>query len=86
MGEKFGFQQRFSPEYLTAMDLVKSGRIGEIKMMMSYWILGGTPPKTAPESLPPQDEKIRRWGSWMERSPAGRSAHGRPAKISGKRN
>ncbi|HEY2011980.1 MAG TPA: Gfo/Idh/MocA family oxidoreductase [Bryobacteraceae bacterium] len=65
---QFGFQQRFSPEYLTAMDIVKSGKIGEIKMMMSYWILGGVPPKTAPESLPPQDEKIRRWGSWMDRS------------------
>jgi len=65
---QFGFQQRFSPEYLTAMELAKSGKVGPIKMMMSYWVLGGTPPKPFKPNLPAEDEKIRMWGSWMERS------------------
>ena len=66
---QFGFQQRFSPEYLTAMDYYKSGKVGEIKMMMSYWNLGGTPPKPATAgSQPTAEEKIRRWGSWMAQS------------------
>lgn len=66
---QFGFQQRFSPEYLTAMDLLKSGKIGEMKMMMSYWVLGGTPPKSFNQpNLPPEDEKVRRWGQWMAQS------------------
>ena len=67
---QFGLQQRFSPEYLTAMEYAKSGKIGDIKMMMSYWVLGGTPPKpaTEPQKPPTEEEKIRRWGSWMETS------------------
>ncbi len=67
---QFGLQQRFSPEYLTAMQYAKSGKVGEIKMMMSYWVLGGTPPKpgNAPAAPPTEEEKIRRWGSWMAQS------------------
>jgi predicted dehydrogenase len=65
---QFGFQQRFSPEYLNAMNLYKSGKIGELKLMMSYWILGGTPPTTFKPTAPPDEEKIRHWGWWMERS------------------
>ncbi|MBZ5622255.1 MAG: Gfo/Idh/MocA family oxidoreductase [Acidobacteriia bacterium] len=67
---QFGLQQRFSPEYLTGLDISKSGKIGEVKLMMSYWILGGTPPKSfnRPANLSPEDEKIRLWGSWMDRS------------------
>lgn len=67
---QFGFQQRFSPEYLTAMDYYKTGKVGDIKMMMSYWNLGGTPPKvpSTPPPAPTADEKIRRWGSWMAQS------------------
>jgi predicted dehydrogenase len=66
---QFGFQQRFSPEYLTAYDYYKTGKVGDIKMMMSYWNLGGVPPK--PPATPPApvaDEKVRRWGSWMAQS------------------
>ena len=66
---QFGFQQRFSPEYLTAYGYYKSGKVGDIKMMMSYWNLGGVPPK--PPANPPTavaDEKVRRWGSWMAQS------------------
>ena len=70
---QFGLQQRFSPEYLTAMEYAKSGKIGEIRMMMSYWVLGGTPPKPGPNpktspAARTDEEKIRRWGSWMDTS------------------
>ena len=67
---QFGLQQRFSPEYLTAMEYAKSGKIGDIKMMMSYWVLGGVPPKpvTAPPKPRTEEEKIHRWGSWMDTS------------------
>ncbi|SPE32517.1 hypothetical protein SBA6_190021 [Candidatus Sulfopaludibacter sp. SbA6] len=42
------------------MELYKSGKIGEMKLMMSYWVLGGTPPKSfKPPNLTPEDEKIR---------------------------
>ena len=59
---QFGLQQRFSPEYLTAMEYAKSGKIGDIKMMMSYWVLGGVPSKhaTAPQKPRTEEEKIRR--------------------------
>src|ERR1041385_7767739 len=45
---QFGFQQRFSPEYLKAEHILRTGKIGDMKMMMSYWVLGDTPPKEAP--------------------------------------
>jgi myo-inositol 2-dehydrogenase / D-chiro-inositol 1-dehydrogenase len=68
---QFGFQQRFSPEYLTAYDILKSGRIGNVSLVTSFWVYGGNPP--APPSTPmaqlaPEDEKIRRWGAWMATS------------------
>ncbi len=66
---QFGFQQRFSPEYLRALDILRTGKIGEMKLMMSYWVLGGTPPQGAFKSpYPAEDQKIRHWGSWMETS------------------
>jgi len=66
---QFGFQQRYSPEYLKAWDIFKAGKIGDVKMMMSYWILGGTPPTQGPTTqLPKEEEKIRRWGSFTETS------------------
>jgi len=67
---QFGFQQRFSPEYLKAMDIMKAGKIGSMKMMMTYWILGGPPPEKAFTSpyVGTPDEKVRHWGSWMETS------------------
>jgi len=40
---QFGFQQRFSPEYLKAHELVEAGELGEPRMMMSFWILGMAP-------------------------------------------
>jgi predicted dehydrogenase len=70
---QFGYQQRFSPEYLTAMQYLKEGRIGEMKLMMSYWVLGGVPPTPPPGPLKKfneltEEEKIRQWGRWEETS------------------
>jgi len=70
---QFGFQQRFSPEYRKARELVEAGELGEPKIMMSFWILGMAPRLTAPASLPlpnvPEEElRIRLWTRWMELS------------------
>jgi predicted dehydrogenase len=65
---QFGYQQRFSPEYLKAMSLLRAGRIGEMKLMMSYWVLGGTPPTGFRNPYSGPDEKIRNWGRWNEYS------------------
>jgi predicted dehydrogenase len=37
----FGFQQRWSPEYLAAEQIIRSGKLGEIALMRSEWIVGG---------------------------------------------
>ncbi len=65
---QFGFQQRFSPEYLKCMDILRTGKIGEMKLIMSYWILGNTPPKGFKSPYPMDEQKIRHWGYWMETS------------------
>ena len=66
---QFGFQQRFSPEYLKAENILRTGKIGEMKLGMSYWVLGGTPPEKAPVyNHPKEEEKIRRWGAFQETS------------------
>ena len=67
---QFGFQQRFSPEYLKAMDIMNAGKIGDMKMMTSYWILGDPPPTQGRVSpyIGTPDEKVRHWGSWMSTS------------------
>jgi myo-inositol 2-dehydrogenase / D-chiro-inositol 1-dehydrogenase len=65
---QFGFQQRLSPEYLKAESLWRAGKIGEMKQMTSFWVLGGTPPAAAPKPVPADEESIRRWGNWMKTS------------------
>lgn len=68
---QFGFQQRFSSQYLKAYRYFNEGRIGEMKLMMSYWVLGYLPPTGRPQPYPdlPEDEqRIRRWASWTEYS------------------
>jgi len=59
----FGFQQRFSPEYLAALKMLRYGMLGDLNLMISYWIWGGN--AFAGATLPamdPADARIRRWG------------------------
>jgi predicted dehydrogenase len=65
---QFGFQQRFSPEYLRAESLLHQGKIGEMKLMMSYWILPNMLMGPFAQKLPPEEEKIRRWEFYRETS------------------
>jgi len=64
----FGFQQRFSPEYLAAERILREGKIGKMTLMLSYWILGGPPPEHFESKYPPEEEKLRNWGRWTELS------------------
>ena len=68
---QFGFQQRFSSQYLKSHSYLTSGKIGEMKLMMSYWVLGYLPPVTDPglyKDLPPGEQQLRRWSSWNKLS------------------
>ena len=68
---QFGFQQRFSSQYLKAHSYLTSGKIGEMKLMMSYWVLGYLPPTTDSglyHDLPVEEQKLRRWASWNQLS------------------
>ena len=65
---QFGFQQRFSPEYLAAEKILRAGKIGQLTAMMSYWILGDRPMTSFQSPYPPEDAKLRLWGFWMEYS------------------
>jgi predicted dehydrogenase len=65
---QFGFQQRFSPEYLKGMDIFRTGKIGEVKLLTSFWVLGNTPPQTFVSPHPPEVQKLRHWGAWMDYS------------------
>ncbi|MFN7923076.1 MAG: Gfo/Idh/MocA family oxidoreductase [Bryobacteraceae bacterium] len=68
---QFGFQQRFSSQYLKARGYLASGKIGEMKLMMSYWVLGYLPP-TADSGqyagLAKDEQQLRRWASWTRMS------------------
>jgi len=65
---QWGFQQRFSPEYLKAMGMVENGDAGDIKLVLSYWILGGSPPTSFQSPYPPEVQQTRHWASWTELS------------------
>jgi predicted dehydrogenase len=66
---QFGFQQRFSKEYLRGMEIYKQGKIGQLTLMMSYWVLGGVPPKGPFHSpYPPEQQRLRHWGYWRDYS------------------
>ncbi len=63
---QFGFQQRFSPEYLAAEKILRSGKIGQLTLMESYWVLGGTPPTGPYKASATEEDKLRHWGAWMD--------------------
>jgi len=65
---QFGFQQHFSPEYLAAEKILRSGKLGQLTMMESYWVLGGAPPQGFESPYPPEVQKLRHWGSWKDYS------------------
>ena len=65
---QFGFQQRFSPEYLAAEKILREGKIGKMTLMLSYWILGGPPPESYESKYPPEEDKLRGWGRWTDLS------------------
>jgi len=65
---QFGFQQRFSPEYLAAEKILRAGKIGPLTQMTSYWILGDRPMTSFQSPYPPEDAKLRLWNYWMEYS------------------
>ncbi|HBY64626.1 MAG TPA: hypothetical protein DEH78_32810 [Solibacterales bacterium] len=65
---QFGFQQRFSPEYIKGLNYLKDGTLGEMKLMMSYWVLGGVPLQPFTPKYTGDEAKIRYWGYFMETS------------------
>jgi myo-inositol 2-dehydrogenase / D-chiro-inositol 1-dehydrogenase len=65
---QFGFQQRFSPEYLAALNVLRSGQLGELLLMRSDWLLGGAPLHSFQSPYPREDWRIRHWGAFRETS------------------
>jgi len=65
---QFGFQQRFSPEYLTALDILRSGQLGELLLMRSDWMLGGAALRAFQSPYPAEEQRIRHWGAFRETS------------------
>jgi predicted dehydrogenase len=57
------YQQRYGKEYRKAYDIVKSGQLGEIKMVRAAWIGGDLPRRTG---HPAAEEKMRNWLFYRE--------------------
>jgi len=65
----FGYQQRFSPEYLKAENMLRTGQIGELNLMLSYWIWGGNAFRPfTPPPMPEEHKKNRLWHHFKETS------------------
>jgi predicted dehydrogenase len=63
----FGFQQRWSPEYLAAEQIIRSGKLGEIVLMRSEWIVGGIRP--ADGGAKPTTQQLERiWYPFVAKS------------------
>jgi len=61
----FGLQNRYSPEYRTAEEIVRTGKLGELFLMECHFIKGGA--ATKPRNVPPE-QRIRQWGAWRDMS------------------
>ena len=61
---QFGFQQRYSPEYLAAEDIIRSGKLGQLSLMRSHWMVGGVTAKNQVASANPE----RDWYPWRAKS------------------
>jgi predicted dehydrogenase len=64
---QFGFQQRYSPEYLAAERIILSGQLGELALMRSHWMVGGVSAKPRPTPPTPEME-ARMWYPWRAKS------------------
>ena len=68
---QFGFQQRYGPEYLAAEKIIASGRLGELLLMRSHWMVSGQikpPAQPRPVYASLAEEKLRNWYRWKETS------------------
>jgi len=68
---QFGFQQRYGPEYLAAEKIITSGRLGELLLMRSHWMVSGQikpPSQPRPVYASLAEEKLRNWYRWKETS------------------
>ncbi|MGQ9634626.1 MAG: Gfo/Idh/MocA family protein, partial [Bryobacteraceae bacterium] len=68
---QFGFQQRYGPEYLAAEKIITSGRLGELLLMRSHWMVSGQikpPAQPRPVYASLAEEKLRNWYRWKETS------------------
>lgn len=61
----FGFQQRLSPEYLAAESIIRQGKLGELLLMRSEWIVGGV---RFGQPLPSKEQMDRMWYPWRAKS------------------
>lgn len=59
------FQQRYGKDYRKAYDIVKSGELGEIKLVRASWLGGGLPVRSG---FPAGEEKMRNWLFYREHS------------------
>ncbi len=62
----FGFQQRWSPEYIAAERLVKGGEIGQLLLLRSEWMVSGIRPGVRPEMTPEMEQRL--WYPWRAKS------------------
>jgi len=59
------FQQRYGKDYRKAHELVKSGALGQIKMVRAAWLGGGPPVRKGHAAA---EEKIRNWFFYRDMS------------------
>jgi myo-inositol 2-dehydrogenase/D-chiro-inositol 1-dehydrogenase len=64
---QFGFQQRYSPEYLAAEQILKSDKFGQLTLMRSHWMVGGVVPKSRERAVDPA-RLDRVWYPWRAKS------------------
>ena len=64
----FGFQQRLSPEYLTADKIVHSPEFGELMLMRSEWMVGGADLKRNPRPKASPEKAARAWYPYRDKS------------------
>jgi len=62
----FGFQQRWSPEYMAAEKLVKGGEIGQLLLLRSEWMVSGIRPGVRPQMTPEMEQRL--WYPWRAKS------------------